>query len=387
MNTNKDLTDLIKYNPGKRLPYSFRIYVGTNPANGNAIHRQRSFRTKDEAIIGLVTAQKKIKNGEPLSKPKHYKFQECYEKWLTIYEKKVKASTLATTKRIFVNHILGEFGSKYIDKIDVPFCQKIVNEWFRNFPKIFKRYVYYASAVFDYALHLGQVQSNPFANIIVPKYRPDSKTNDMKFYSKSELKRFLECCLKSGRYKVYAYFYVLAYSGLRRGEAFALRWSDIDFKNHTLTVNQTISNGEKNKVLIQSPKTLDSIRTIDIDETLIQVLKSWQQLQKLELHKLGLQKRKNNQLVFSNSKNEAFTPQKADAWDRQIADKYHLRYINVHGFRHTHASLLFAAGVDMKDVQQRLGHADIQTTMNIYVHSTKQQAKESADKFATFMRQ
>ena len=62
-----------------------------------------------------------------------------------------------------------------------------------------------------------------------------------------------------------------------------------------------------------------------------------------------------------------------------------MRHIKVHGFRHTHASLLFDAGVSMKDVKERLGHSDITTTMNIYTHVTENKAKETANSFAKFM--
>ena len=65
--------------------------------------------------------------------------------------------------------------------------------------------------------------------------------------------------------------------------------------------------------------------------------------------------------------------------------KVGLRHIKVHGFRHTHASLLFDAGVSMKDVKERLGHSDITTTMNIYTHVTKKKAKETAIDFANYM--
>ncbi|HFI0025852.1 TPA: site-specific integrase [Streptococcus suis] len=70
---------------------------------------------------------------------------------------------------------------------------------------------------------------------------------------------------------------------------------------------------------------------------------------------------------------------------RCILKKYDLPYITPHGFRHTHCSLLFEAGATVKEVQERLGHEDIKTTMNIYAHVTEQAKEQTAHKFAQFM--
>ncbi|EME7138811.1 tyrosine-type recombinase/integrase, partial [Enterococcus faecium] len=65
--------------------------------------------------------------------------------------------------------------------------------------------------------------------------------------------------------------------------------------------------------------------------------------------------------------------------------KYNFNDITIHGFRHTHCSLLFEAGLSIKEVQERLGHSDIHTTMNIYTHVTKKQKERAADKFAAYL--
>ncbi len=66
------------------------------------------------------------------------------------------------------------------------------------------------------------------------------------------------------------------------------------------------------------------------------------------------------------------------------SEKYDLPYITPHGFRHTHCSLLFEAGASIKEVQERLGHEDIKTTMNIYAHVTENTKEKTAEKFAQF---
>ena len=90
-------------------------------------------------------------------------------------------------------------------------------------------------------------------------------------------------------------------------------------------------------------------------------------------------------MVFSNLNNEPLESYTVEKWNKAICNKHHLRHIKLHGFRHTHASLCFEAGLAIGDVKNRLGHASIRTTMDVYTHVTKTKEKESADKFSRFM--
>ncbi|SLM97812.1 Integrase [Brachybacterium faecium] len=69
----------------------------------------------------------------------------------------------------------------------------------------------------------------------------------------------------------------------------------------------------------------------------------------------------------------------------KIITKYNLKRITTHGFRHTHCSLLFESGASIQEVQDRLGHSDVQTTMNIYTHVTEKAKEQTADKFAQYV--
>lgn len=84
-------------------------------------------------------------------------------------------------------------------------------------------------------------------------------------------------------------------------------------------------------------------------------------------------------------KNEFLQPTKTRKWILQVQKKYHLKEITTHGLRHTHCSLLFEAGVKIKEVQDRLGHSDIQTTMNIYAHVTEKAKDSDIQKFEEYL--
>ena len=90
-------------------------------------------------------------------------------------------------------------------------------------------------------------------------------------------------------------------------------------------------------------------------------------------------------MLFSKLDNTALDVSSPRNRLERICKKNNFKMINIHGFRHTHCSLLFEAGVPMKDVMDRLGHSDIQTTMNIYTHVTKDSKDKSAQKFAKYV--
>lgn len=89
------------------------------------------------------------------------------------------------------------------------------------------------------------------------------------------------------------------------------------------------------------------------------------------------------EFIFPNSLNTFTDPNKTFRWLKDIIDKYHLPHLTTHGLRHTHCSLLFEAGANLKDVQDRLGHKDLKITLDIYTHITQKNKTETIDKFAT----
>lgn len=195
----------------------------------------------------------------------------------------------------------------------------------------------------------------------------------------------MECLAKEDDPKVYTLFRILAFSGMRKGEALALTWNDINFKDGTVTISKTLTRGEGNRLIIQTPKTANSKRIISLDGQTLEILKQWRITQKKTYFMLGYNTMKKGQLVFSNQKNELLQPSVTRKYIVAVCEKYGLKQITTHGFRHTHCSLLFEAGASIKEVQDRLGHSDIKTTMNIYAHVTKNRKDETAQKFANYL--
>lgn len=371
--------------------WKFNAYLGVDPLTGKETRTNRQgFHTKKEAQLELARLQIEFdKHGKKIHVIRTYK--DVYNAWVDEYRNTVKESTYVKTIGYFKHHILPAFGTYRIDKITVDYCQKVVNGWFKEFKK-YQSVMNYASLVFKYAIKHGLIDRNPVDLITYPRREAVIGADEWEnFYDKKELRQFLSALdqedAQHGNYKADTLFRVLAFTGMRKGEALALTWNDIDFQQRTVTINKGLTRGEHARLYVQTPKTKNSNRIIDIDDNTIRVLKQWQIRQRQELFMFGYNVNDNEQpqLIFCNNKNEYLSPSRLRTWLVRIIKKYHLKYITVHGFRHTHASILFEAGASLKQVQERLGHSDIKTTMNVYAHVSKHAKKDTVDKFIKYL--
>ncbi|MCJ0543368.1 site-specific integrase [Enterococcus cecorum] len=379
-----------KYQKGDGTYWQFRAYLGTDEATGKRISTtRRGFKTEREA----KKAYKQLlidyeKNGGLNSKPtlNIKTFEELYNLWLESYQTTVKESTFIDTKRKFRLHILPKFGNMKLSKISIAQAQKAVNEWAKKLDS-FDKLNSYCSRLMKYAISLELVDKNPFEYVIKPKSK--DKDDKIKFYTKEELQtilNYLESRTHSEdelqRHQEFFYYCLvrlLAFSGVRINEALALEWSDIDFNACTLSVSKTLSKTEKG-FKPSTPKTKASVRTIPLDTKTMQVLKAWRTIHKEILFMNG----KRSEVVFCDIYGVQLI---YNGYWYQLTNRMkniHAPLLSFHAFRHTHASLLFASGVSMKEAQARLGHSSIQMTMDIYTHVTADQQTETVEKLSKF---
>lgn len=379
------MTKIIKYtNKDNETLYRFRYYAGLDELTGKQRYiRRQGFTSLKDAKDELLKIEYLVSTNQYYKSVKSGKFGDVLDEWLALHKETVKASTWQFIELRANKHVRPYFKDMYVDKITLRHCQDFVNKTFKVAPVA---YVYSVSIVkntLDYALRLGMIESNPMLYVIKPKKQANISDNHGNYYNKDELKKFLDVA-KNTNLKKYTLFRLLAFSGMRVGECLALTWHDLNYKNNTIAINKTLAR-TKNGIKIQTPKTKSSNRVISLDTETIQVLKAWQLEQRKQLLKLGINAMNKHQLIFSNGKNSFIIVPTVRLAIKQIAKKAGLYPITSHGFRHTHATLLFASGMDIKQVQARLGHSNVQTTLNIYTHAMKDKQDKIGDEFARYI--
>ena len=357
-----------RYQVRGQTKYRFRAYVGVDPLTGDKIRiRGSGYDSKREAQLACAEM---MANKAP-AKVHDVTYRQMYELWLESYRLKVKASTLRNTEQVFRDHILPSFGSHKIKDISTFQCQQWANDQAKKADAAPKRYAYLAK-IFDFAVRQGVINSNPAALVDRPTRSRSSRSHrsESNVYSKEELHQFMELCQERLPFQWYVFFRLLAYSGMRRGEALALTWADINKQEHTIQISKTVTRGSDGAYISETPKTDKSNRIILIDATTLKLIQALPTT---------------SDFIFPNSKG-SFTAQSVPVkMMHKAVDGSDLRYISPHGLRHTHCSLLFSAGVSIPEVQDRLGHTDVKTTIDVYNHVYQQDKQKALDRFMVFL--
>ncbi len=172
-------------------------------------------------------------------------------------------------------------------------------------------------------------------------------------------------------------FTLLALTGMRRGEALGLRWSDIDFDAFQIAIVQTVTAIE-GKVVMGRPKTAGSRRTVYVHDATIKALRQQRQLQAEERLAAGPAWAPDNDLVFRSRTGEPVNPDRFSRHFDKIVAEADVPRIRLHDLRHTNATLSLKAGVHPKIVSERLGHASIAITLDLYSHVTPGISRDAA---------
>ncbi|ENL4060423.1 tyrosine-type recombinase/integrase [Campylobacter jejuni] len=381
------MTKIIRYtNKDNETLYKFRFYAGLDELTGKQRYiRRQGFTSEKDAKTELLKIEYLVSTNQYYKDVKSGKFGDVLDEWLSLHKETVKVSTFAIMQGRVNNHVKPYFKDMYVDKITLRHCQDFTNRMFKVTPASYKDVTNIVKNVLDYAIRLDMIKSNPMLYVIKPRKKIDVLETEKhgNFYNKDELKKFLDIA-KDTDLKKYTLFRLLAYSGLRVGECLALTWHDLDIKNKTVSVSKTIAS-IKGGIIVQPPKTVSSNRKVSLDNKTIQVLKSWQLEQRKQLLKIGINAMNDKQIIFNNYENSYTRDSTVNLWIKDIAKKANVYPISTHGLRHTHATLLFASGMDIKQVQARLGHSNVQTTLNIYTHAMKEKNDNTGDEFARYM--
>lgn len=360
--------------PGGKTRYKFSLSAGQDHATGKSIMiRRQGFKTKQEAQRALSEVLKAIANDEykPLSE-RRLTFRQFYEQvFLPQYKRQVRGSTYGSSTHLINKQVLPLLGDVYLDKLTVIKCQQAVNQWADEL-KSFKVVAGKASMIVKRAVKMELIKENPFDKVDYPrpKQQEDKPEN---FLTKAELEKFLATAEKEESLEYYALLCLLADTGMRKGEALALTWADVDLKQGSVSIHKTVSHDANSKTIIDDTKTQASHRVVYLLPKTIQVLTEYHE-QQVKYFAKGDQDR-----LFARSLTTV-----NNLVDR-VAKKAGVHRITVHGLRHTAGSMLAAAELTPAQATKRMGHEKYSTTMEIYTHVSDESNKAGTEKLARWL--
>lgn len=288
-------------------------------------------------------------------------FENIYNEWWEYKKKSLKSTTIYSTKKILDKNFVPTFKEYKLHSIKINEINKLYQDMEKTNTslKYQNKIIGYIQEFFQYAVENYNFDKKVASKI--QKHRIETidkkKDSEWNFWTHTEFLQFINN-IENKFY--YLLFTLLYYTGLRIGECIALNWNDINFTKKTLKINKTLTNKLGNgSYKIIAPKTKNSIRIIDLDDKLIQLLKDHFNNEK-KIYGFN-----NDMFIFGNIK---YTPQTTIA---RYLDKYikksNIKRITLHGFRHSHASLLIHLGLDFKDVAERLGDT-VEIVQSTYYH-------------------
>jgi len=222
------------------------------------------------------------------------------------------------------------------------------------------------------AVRWGHISRNPLDAADPPRKKGDA-TREMQTWSAPQLKAFLGSVADE---RLSSLWHLIAMTGMRRGEALGLRWSDVDLENARLSVRRALVPTSR-EVVVSEPKTAKGRRVIALDPVTVDVLKAQAARQLEEQMRAGVAWVETG-LVFTVENGGALDPESVSRYWRQAVKKSMLPQIRLHDLRHTHATLALQAGIHPKVVSERLGHATVSITFDTYSHAIPAMQEEAA---------
>lgn len=344
----------------------------------------KGFDTKREAEAARIETLNQIQRNE-FSRPSKLTLKEFIDEWLESSETQYKPGTHAVMKRHLTNHVNNRIGSLNLQNVRTAHLNKLYKELAKegnlsnkgglSIRTIKGVHAYLRKALSD-AEKWDYISKNPANNAEIPKDYTLKKSLDS-IWTTNELIAFLESS-KDAEDKYFPLWMFYAMTGVRRGEALGLEWSDIDLKNAKCTIRQTLG-CVNHKAVFQTPKTKSSNRTIALPASLVKELRALKKNQSESKLKYPGLWDSTFDLVFTHEDGRLLHPERVLKEFHRRSARYGIRLTTLHSLRHGWATSAGKAGVSPNVMKEHLGHSSITITMDIYSHVLAEQDLEAAE--------
>ncbi len=367
----------------KKAYYEYRVRYKDPITHTYKEKSQRGFTSPIEAQIAAATEEKRLIEGFEVNE-KVYTLKTYLNFWLADHKKDtVRKNTYAIHERNVRNHILPYFQNVLLKDIKPMMYQKFLNTFTeQNYSKrtieLIHGTMYNAMSK---AIVLEILQKNPCSGATIKGKERDMK---LKFIDSDDIPLFLQTAY-ADNYLYWVFFMVLIETGMRKGEAASLQWTDVNFKEKTISISKTLDfDPGVNEGQFGDTKTYKSTRVITMSQSLNNALQFHVKYQ--NQNKLALKDLYHHDLNLVLCRNDGDALPRSTLFNAfaRILRKANLPQLPIHSTRHTHAVLLLESGADMKYVQERLGHGSIAITADVYAHVSKKIEAGNLQKYEDF---
>jgi integrase len=360
--------------------WGFVVDVGRSAGRRQQV-RKRGFRTKKDAQEALNETLASLQCGT-FARPRKLTVGDYLDEWMRGLEiAGRRPTTIAGYRQLLRIHVVPAIGDIQLQELSALDLDALYSRLHAagspgGRGALGNRTIRYVHMVIAKALgdaeRKGLVQRN-VGRLATPPSPSSARSPEMTVWTPDELRAFLDFSAASPHWPLLR---VAAMTGLRRAELCGLRWIDVDFDQSRLTIRQAITT-VRHQPSLGDVKSTRSRRVVDVDPATLRVLRAErarQRTRKLELGPAWL----DTGLVFTMSDGSGWHPDVITRAFRRLVDQTNLPRIRLHDLRHTHATHLLAAGTNVRVTSERLGHASVSFTLDVYGHMLPGQQADAA---------
>ena len=358
-------------------PFGVGVFL---KGDGNVTLKQLDELFDILGIECIATGQKKKVEYEVSTEINKNTFRYYCEYWLRIKKLEIKESTYSTYSMQILYNILPYLGDVPLDKLNPKLLQALIYKLVEDGKK--PRSARDTITLLKQIIRMGQ-EEGVIPEFIFPrfKYPKDNTIKEKQSYSKEEVSKIVSKCFEEinnrndDRYTCLAILLAI-FSGMRIGEICALQFSDIDIEKKLIHVRKTLMRiatpleENKSKIVIQTPKTHDSIRDIPVQDNLLEIIKT------LKVYEDD---------YVASGKKKYIEPRLLRNKYEKLVKSLDIKPINFHGIRHTFASINIENGTDIKTISEILGHSGVEITLDIYTHISNETKTNAINNYVNML--
>ena len=349
---------------------------------GRLIRKYFYGKTRKETSEKLNRAIEELRDNRFINKSDNPTVEQWCHEWLWSYKRNsVKQKTFDQYETILRTHIIPDLGDIRLADLKTMHIQRIINKMHDS--GLSHRTIEVMKIVMHAALKQAQrnklVSENVCENVVLPRKQP----KHIRVLNEDEQTKLIAALKDNyiGRGLLFA-----LYTGMRRGEVLALKWSDYDKNEKTISITKALSrvrtynkDGNKTMLTVTTPKTDTSIRTVPLIDKAVELLAEHKRKQERYMELVG-DYYTDNDLIFSSSRGDYLDPGNYNRKLNKTVKKIGIPRISPHVLRHSFATRGLEAEVSLKAMQELLGHSSITVTGDIYTHILKEQKRKEISK-------